>query len=400
MPGQCQCPAMGLLLGREPEAQAMMVGLARAEDGIREIRVVRRVREILGFETKAGTGLVAHAAFSWQGIVEEIPTVEVDGGLVGEDVHDAAALGVFDAGGVGEPGGVGLIEDPAGIVAVGELQGFEVFVQTIADGGGLEEVHRGAVDAVSFPGGDESGVGGKVVARGETELVIVNQAALITTKVPVGVMHDVDRSGGVGGGADIPLQCVVLGQHVAHSGGHGAGIAFFAGGGDVFQGDGGRVVFDDGPEPSIEADGASVEMAGYATWIVVGGELMGHALDLEPAVGDAVAEAPNRSSVIRVGIGVVRLDRVVAEHDVGKLAIAICDLEADQGGAEVADDCAGPMGVDQAETAGCNPVGKDTERGAGGGRRGLGFHGGKDSTKKLGAGKGSGCVMRKQRICF
>ena len=69
----------------------MRVGLAGHEERRGELGVVRRIGKMLGFQAESGIfGVFAAVAFD---SVEKIPGVELDSGLGGEHVHDAAGGG-------------------------------------------------------------------------------------------------------------------------------------------------------------------------------------------------------------------------------------------------------------------------------------------------------------------
>src|SRR5208283_5888003 len=72
-------------LGAEREDGRRVERLARAEDRAGEVRLVRRVREVLGLERVAGALAVGLAADAHQRAVEEVAAVELNARLVGPD---------------------------------------------------------------------------------------------------------------------------------------------------------------------------------------------------------------------------------------------------------------------------------------------------------------------------
>ena len=52
-----------------------------------EMWVIRRVGEILGFETDASAMLIRNAVFAKCFSIEKIPAIALDAGLIGENIH-------------------------------------------------------------------------------------------------------------------------------------------------------------------------------------------------------------------------------------------------------------------------------------------------------------------------
>ena len=61
------------------------VGFSGAQDGAGKSGLVGGVGEVFGFEAEGGAVGVFHAAFADDGAIQEVATVELDGGLVGQD---------------------------------------------------------------------------------------------------------------------------------------------------------------------------------------------------------------------------------------------------------------------------------------------------------------------------
>src|ERR1700751_4295569 len=81
-------------LRREREDRRRIRGRAGVERGGREIRLVRRVREVLGLERVARALPVCVTADTDERAGQEVAAVELDAGLVGPDGHLAPAAGV------------------------------------------------------------------------------------------------------------------------------------------------------------------------------------------------------------------------------------------------------------------------------------------------------------------
>ena len=59
---------------------------------------------------------------------------------------------------------------------------------------------------------------------------------------------------------------------------------------------------------------------------VVGGELVGAAIEREAALGDAVAHAPDNRAEVGL-LGQVAVDAVEPEHDIAQLPVAVGGVE-------------------------------------------------------------------------
>src|ERR671920_878522 len=93
-------------VGGEPVDAGGVVALAGAQHGRREVGVVGRVRVVLGLQGQAVALAVGAAAGPDQGAVEEVARVELDAGLVGEDLQHPPAARVLEPGRQLEAGAV------------------------------------------------------------------------------------------------------------------------------------------------------------------------------------------------------------------------------------------------------------------------------------------------------
>src|SRR4051812_44916678 len=85
-----------LLTHPKPIHRRRVVPLPGAEHGGGELRLVRRVGEVLRLETERRALFVDLAALARDLSVQEIARVELDAGLGGEHVHRAPARGIDD----------------------------------------------------------------------------------------------------------------------------------------------------------------------------------------------------------------------------------------------------------------------------------------------------------------
>src|SRR3989475_1459727 len=86
-----------LLRRRELEGRCLMISLAGLELGRRKFRLIGRIRKVLRLEAEGGPAAVNLAALSVHGAVEEVPGVELDPRLRGQDLHHAAGFRFRDA---------------------------------------------------------------------------------------------------------------------------------------------------------------------------------------------------------------------------------------------------------------------------------------------------------------
>lgn len=120
----------------------MPVGLSGLEHRAWEIGLVRSIRKILGLQAECGAMRVCGtilAGFEVSleiGGTQEISAVKLNRWLVRGNLHDPAALRIPEPRSEGEAVRLRLGQHPAMIVASAQLQGFESFTDTRADGMG------------------------------------------------------------------------------------------------------------------------------------------------------------------------------------------------------------------------------------------------------------------------
>ena len=210
---------------------------------------------------------------------------------------------------------------------------------TGADGLGRGEIEGRAGHGGQDARGDEALVHGGVAAGIDGQQVAVDVAVAGPTQVEVGVVGEVHGRGRIRGGDIAHAQGVAAHGGVGHRHVEVAGVALFTGGAAVAQFQGGAVRRDQGlglPQHLVEADVATVEVAGHAVGLVVGGQGGGDAIDGEAALGDAVAVAADEAAEVgrarAVGLQVVE-----AEDHVPGLARAVGNLQGHDRATVVAD---------------------------------------------------------------
>lgn len=138
--------------------------------------LVWRVGEVFAFQAQSGAERIVHASLAGDLTIEKVAAIELNRGLIGEDFHYAAAVGVLQARGHPEYGIAALAEHPSVIVATTELEGFKIITHTCADGAGCGEIHRSAVDRSDRTRRDEPGIRGKIAVRCQHQFVVVGFA--------------------------------------------------------------------------------------------------------------------------------------------------------------------------------------------------------------------------------
>ena len=96
--GQALVPIVALF-GQEMPHRATTVGLAWAQHGAGELRLIWRIGEMLGFEAQPGMVMVAHAVLTHQCAIEEVTRIELHARLGGIYRKHAPTVRVGEVGG-------------------------------------------------------------------------------------------------------------------------------------------------------------------------------------------------------------------------------------------------------------------------------------------------------------
>lgn len=88
-----------LLLRRKLQYHALGVGLSRIQSGTWEVRLVRRVRIVLGLKGERAPVWINLASLALDRAVEEVAGVELHARFIGEQLQVATGLRVADFGG-------------------------------------------------------------------------------------------------------------------------------------------------------------------------------------------------------------------------------------------------------------------------------------------------------------
>ena len=293
---------------------------------------------MLGLEAKAAAVGIGGAGLARDVAVEEIPRVELNAGLGGEDFHDTAGSGLTHGGREGERT-VGGVEHPVVVVAAAEAELRMVLADTGADDVGRGEVEGGVRDRGEFTRGNQAGSDRGVTAGAQHDFVAEDVAAAGTGEVEITVVGEIHGGGAVRGGGVVDAQALVGGEGVRDLDGEGARVALVAVGARVAEAQGGLSLPQGGcggPQHFVEAEFAAVEMTGDAAGSVVGGEGVGLAVERELAAGHTVADAADQGAEERRVLHIGR-HGVEPEGDIGETARAVGHEQAHDGPAKIGD---------------------------------------------------------------
>lgn len=170
-------------------------------------------------------------------------------------------------------------------------------------------------------GGNQGPIGRSIVLGGEVGNVIADIALVMPGEVEVAVVGEVAEGGGIGRGAVIDDQFVVVGERVPHSDRKAPGISLFASRADVAELDAGPDIVDERfgtPEFFVEALATAVEVVRA----VVGGQFVFLAIQGEDSFGDTVGAAAHVGTEVGVVLKVI-IELVEAEDDIGKTSVLV-----------------------------------------------------------------------------
>src|SRR5262249_48591598 len=83
---------------REPENGRCLVMLSRLEHSRRELRLIRRIREMLRFQAETIAVVIDFAIFPGNASVQEISAVELNAGFIRQHLQDASRLRIVRLG--------------------------------------------------------------------------------------------------------------------------------------------------------------------------------------------------------------------------------------------------------------------------------------------------------------
>ncbi|VVT19327.1 hypothetical protein SPHINGO391_460096 [Sphingomonas aurantiaca] len=301
----------------------VVIGLARIDACRHEARLVRRVGEFLRFQRDAVPHPVQMALLADKRSVEEIAGIELHARLGRQHLEHAARQRILQPRGQFRLCGQALVEREIMVVAMAIADLLVAAVaDPLADDAAATEIEHGAGDGLQRAGRDQRFADRGDRLGGDRQPVAIGArrrsfAAQIEDRV-VGHVDD-RRLVGLRVIADAEIAGFV--ERVRHRDVKRAGIARIAVGAAMaeHQRRGGAALGrDDRPGDLVEAVAAAVQRIG----LVVERELIGLAVEREAATRDPVGVAADRHAE-EVGMIDIGSEVVIAEHDVGDLAVAV-----------------------------------------------------------------------------
>lgn len=301
---------------------------------------------MLGFERATAAEREVLAALRLLVVARPVGGVDLQAGLGGPDLDEASVERAGEATGADERARLAarrhlaLVEHPAVVVALADLEVAVGRVDPLADAPRAAEVERRRGDGLDLAGGDLPRVSGQIALSRNLEVVVLDGAAGLALEVEVDVLGHVDRRRLVGRRLVVDAPDVVLGERVRDLRLDLPGESLVAVGRDVGEYNADIGSFHERrrlPHIRVPAARAAVQVAANAArGVVERRQLDPPAVQLEDAVGDAVAVAADDAAP--VGIAAVPAGgRVEADDHVLKPAAAVGREEADDLAAVVGD---------------------------------------------------------------
>ena len=173
------------------------VALSGLKQSAGPLRLVRRVGVFLRLKADGGMLLIFDAFLARHAAIEEIAGVDLDAGLVGEDLQHDARQGRVDAGCqllVVALAVVVAFQAPIVVYAVAILDGGDgEVVHHLANLRGLQETHRRVLHPFLLSRCHEGGIGWCVVIGVQVELMILDVLRRIAVQVEVRVVGHVQH---------------------------------------------------------------------------------------------------------------------------------------------------------------------------------------------------------------
>ncbi len=230
----------------------------------------------------------------------------------------------------GEPLDIALgvqcpVEVKPALFGLGEFELRVIILDVLADGGGLEEVHRRTFDRGEFAGRNQGGIHRGVVAGMQGGDVFEDVVVTRAGKVEVTVVGEVEHRRFVGAGLVVDVQFVFVVEAVGDLGFQVAGEAHLTVLGQVGEGHADRVLAFDLlglPHMLVETLGAAMQRVGA----IVERHLVALAVEFKGTAGQAIAEAPDGCTK-KCSAALIALHVIEAQHHVIELAVFVRHLK-------------------------------------------------------------------------
>lgn len=178
----------------KPKHCLMLPRLARPEDTLREIQVIERIREELGFQTHRVPTAILCAALSSGTARHIISGVELDTWQSGFHLHTNSGLPTLQSGGRAKSTRLSIYH-PVVVISGTQLQLAECLVNAHSNDPRRAEVHGRALYRSDFPRGDTAGAYRGIMPRVQREELLHSSSGVVAVQVEIGVVSQIADSG-------------------------------------------------------------------------------------------------------------------------------------------------------------------------------------------------------------
>lgn len=301
-----------------------MKRLTRTQDRVWELRLIRRIGEVLRLQAES-VAMLVRVTVAADRAIEEVAGIELHSGLRGRNFQDASGRGFVNARGQ-DQARTFAVDHEIVVVSMGKLELFVVVIDAGADLLWFGEIERRSLYRFKFSRRNQMFVHRCKAVGIDHDLVIEDVAIAFALQIEVAVIGQIDGSGFVGGRFVVDHEFIGVAEGVSHSDFQVAGksvVAIFA---QVVKDDSGFALHRLGvPHDFIES---VVAAAVQGIRAIVLGQSVSLAFETEGAVGDAVRVASDERSKVR-RVGKISLKILVAKDDVSHLALAVGHADAD-----------------------------------------------------------------------
>ena len=279
-----------------------MVFLTRLNNAGREIRMVRRIREILCFQAERMMRKHSRAILTFETLREAVCSEQLDARQIGENLHHAAAFRI-----------IGFRDFLHAVpfagnhkVVVKALDGIHQAggsIDILTDRLALGKIERGSGDRGELSGGDKRDIGDSITIRVDLKHSIADIAAVVAAEVKERMVREIHDGFLIADGLVIDFQRVVLGKRVGDLHLERAGETALAVGSSEGEAHGGAVAVGDGID-GPDLHGIAVRTAMQLIDALAGDQLNDFAVKRELGVGNTVAVAAHQRALEVVVSGI------------------------------------------------------------------------------------------------
>lgn len=171
--------------------------LSGLQNGIRKVRMIRRIRIVLRLQAESVTPLVDVAALSSDASIQEVTRVELHSRLCRRHFEYAACRGFVHSRGQCHPSTF-AVDHKIVVISVTERELLVVVVDPRPDPGRFGEIERRSLDSSQFTCRDQVLVDGSEAVGIDHNFVIENIAVSLALQIEVTMLADINRCGFIG----------------------------------------------------------------------------------------------------------------------------------------------------------------------------------------------------------